>query len=92
MRYHSSVTCCWFSPAEDNAAGNNTQCFHKNNVLVYKVETSLKVDSPDSVRVIAVARPSPADVEVQMWKAVEGASILARRRAKGASIYVWLRV
>ncbi|XP_075878172.1 chordin-like protein 2 [Nelusetta ayraudi] len=63
--------CCKACP-EDKAVGNQTQCYNKNNVLVYKVETSLKVDSPDMVRVIAVERPSAAEVEVHMWKAVEG--------------------
>lgn len=70
--------------AEDKAVGNQTQCYNKNNVLVYKVETSLKVDSPDMVRVIAVERPSAAEVEVHMWKAVEGASIFASRWSNSA--------
>lgn len=62
----------FFFCLESKAESNQTQCYHKNNVLVYKVESSLKVDSPNTVRIIAVERPSTAEVEVQMWKAVEG--------------------
>lgn len=71
--HHKSLMVLVVFPAEDTVVGNQTQCYNKNNVLVYKVEMSLKVDSSDTVRVIAVERPNTAEVEVQMWKAVEGA-------------------
>uniref|UniRef100_A0A3Q3XG79 VWFC domain-containing protein n=1 Tax=Mola mola TaxID=94237 RepID=A0A3Q3XG79_MOLML len=63
------ITC-----PKSKAESNQTQCYHgiKNNLLVYKVESSLKVDPPNTVRIIAVERQSTAEVEVQVWKAVEG--------------------
>lgn len=53
---------------------NQTQCFsgYKNNLLVYKVESSLKLNPPNSMRIIAVERQSTAEVEVQVWSAAEG--------------------
>lgn len=78
LQHFKSLMVFVVLPAEDSAAGNQTQCYNKNNVLVYKVETTLKVDSSDTVRVIAVERPNAAEVEVQLWKAVEGASIFGR--------------
>lgn len=76
LQHHKSLLGFAFLPADDTAAGNQTQCSNKNNVLVYKVETSLKVDPSDTIRVIAVEKPSTAEVEVQMWKTVEGASTI----------------
>lgn len=66
-----------FLSLESKAESNQTQCFHgiKNNLLVYKVESSLKVDPPNTVRIIAVERQSTAEVEVQVWKAVEGTDL-----------------
>ncbi|KAF3705989.1 Chordin-like protein 2 [Channa argus] len=59
---------------ESKAESNQTQCFfgYKNNLLVYKVDSSFKVDPPHAVRIIAVERQSTAEVEVQVWKTVEG--------------------
>lgn len=69
---NSSVFC--FFPLERKAESNQTHCHHgyKNNLLVYKVESSVRVDEPDTVRIIAVERQSTAEVEVQVWKTVEG--------------------
>lgn len=61
-------------PPENKAESNKTQCYlgYKNNLLVYKVESSLAVDSPHTVRIIAVERQSTAEIEVQVWNTVEG--------------------
>lgn len=45
---------------------------HKNDLVVYKVESSLKADTPESVKIIAVERQNTAEVEVQVWKTIEG--------------------
>lgn len=65
--------CCKTCPVS-KAESNQTQCYlgYKNSLLVYKVESSLKVDAPGTVRIIAVERQSTAEVEVQVWKTVEG--------------------
>lgn len=65
--------CCKTCP-ERRTERNQTQCYtgHKSNVLVYKVDSSMKVDPPDTVRIIAVEKQSTAEVEVQVWKTVEG--------------------
>ncbi|XP_053703370.1 chordin-like protein 2 [Synchiropus splendidus] len=65
--------CCLTCP-ENKTEGNQTQCYtgYKNNLLVYKVEPALKVDSPNTVRIIVVEKQSTAEVEVQVWKTVEG--------------------
>lgn len=70
---------------ESKAESNQTQCYHgyKNNLLVYKVESSLKVDPPNTVRIIAVERQSTAEVEVQVWKAVEGTGTIVGKYFKG---------
>lgn len=39
---------------------------------MYKVELSLKVDSPNTVRIIAAERQSTAEIEVQAWNTAEG--------------------
>lgn len=69
----SAGKCCKTCP-ESKAESNQTQCYlgYKNNLLVYKVDSSLKVDPPNTVRIIAVERQSTAEVEVQVWKTVEG--------------------
>ncbi|KAK2881785.1 hypothetical protein Q8A73_022295 [Channa argus] len=69
----SAGKCCKTCP-ESKAESNQTQCFfgYKNNLLVYKVDSSFKVDPPHAVRIIAVERQSTAEVEVQVWKTVEG--------------------
>lgn len=60
--------------SENEAGSNQTRCFlgHKKRLSVYKVDSSLKVDPTNAVRIIAVERQSPAEVEVQVWKTVEG--------------------
>lgn len=35
------------------------------------MESPLKVDSPDTVKIIAVEKPSTSEVEVLMWRTVE---------------------
>uniref|UniRef100_A0A3P8Q848 VWFC domain-containing protein n=1 Tax=Astatotilapia calliptera TaxID=8154 RepID=A0A3P8Q848_ASTCA len=69
----SAGKCCKTCP-ETKAESNQTQCYlgHKNNLLVYKVESALNVDSPNAVRIIAVERQSTAEVEVQVWNTIEG--------------------
>lgn len=66
-----------FSSVESKAESNQTQCYlgYKSNILVYKVDSSLKVDPPHTVRIIAVERQSNAEVEVQVWKTVEGTGV-----------------
>ena len=68
------MTHLCFLSLESKAESNQTQCYlgYKNNLLVYKVDSSLKVDPPIAVRIIAVERQSTAEVEVQVWKTVEG--------------------
>lgn len=65
--------CCKTCP-ESKAENNQTQCYmgHKNDLVVYKVESSLKADTPESVKIIAVERQNTAEVEVQVWKTIEG--------------------
>lgn len=64
--------CCQTCP-ENRSANNQTQCLvgHRRNVQVYKVESPLKVDNPDMVKIISVERPSTSEVEVLMWRTVE---------------------
>ncbi|XP_068187247.1 chordin-like protein 2 isoform X2 [Antennarius striatus] len=64
--------CCKTCP-ESKAENNQTHCYlgYKSSLLVYKVDSSLKVDTDDKVRIIAVERQSTAEVEVQVWKVVE---------------------
>lgn len=59
---------------EPHSKSNHTQCQlgSKNNVTVYKVRSSLRVDPSDTVRIIAVEKQRTAEVEVQAWKTVEG--------------------
>lgn len=59
---------------EPQSKSNHTQCQlgSKNNVTVYKVRSSLRVDPSDTVRIIAVEKQRTAEVEVQAWKTVEG--------------------
>uniref|UniRef100_A0A3Q2QPD3 Chordin-like 2 n=1 Tax=Fundulus heteroclitus TaxID=8078 RepID=A0A3Q2QPD3_FUNHE len=69
----SAGKCCKTCP-ESKAETNQTQCYlgYKNNLLVYKVEPALKVDSPNTVRIIAAERQSTAEIEVQAWNTAEG--------------------
>lgn len=61
-------------PLVNKVQNNQTHCHlgYKNNILVYKVESSVNVDAPGTVRIITVERQSTAEVEVQVWKTVEG--------------------
>ncbi|XP_037834952.1 chordin-like protein 2 isoform X2 [Kryptolebias marmoratus] len=65
--------CCKTCP-ESKADVNQTRCYSgfKNDLLVYKVDSSLKASSPDTMRIIAVERQSTAEVEVRVWNTVEG--------------------
>eukprot|EP00066_Takifugu_rubripes_P006486 XP_003971310.2 PREDICTED: chordin-like protein 1 [Takifugu rubripes] len=69
----SAGKCCKTCP-ESKAEANQTLCYpgDKSKLLVYKVESSLRVDPPNTVRIIAVERPRTSEVEVQVWKSVEG--------------------
>lgn len=75
VRATSRIRLFFFFSLESKAEANQTQCYpgYKNNLLVYKVESSLRVDAPHTVRIIAVERQRTAEVEVQVWKSVEGA-------------------
>ncbi|XP_027886861.1 chordin-like protein 2 isoform X1 [Xiphophorus couchianus] len=67
--------CCKTCPGKKRKAEmNQTECYlgYKNNLLVYKVEPALKVDSPNTVRIIAAERQSTAEIEVQAWNTAEG--------------------
>ncbi|XP_056586149.1 chordin-like protein 2 isoform X2 [Triplophysa dalaica] len=66
--------CCKICP-ELKAEGNRTDCFlgqDKNSLLVYKVMSSSASQSEDKVRRIAIERHGATEVEVQVWKTVEG--------------------
>lgn len=65
----------FFLSLESKAEANQTECYpgDKSNLLVYKVESSLRVDPPNTVKIIAVERQRTAEVEVQVWKSVAGA-------------------
>ncbi|XP_036380977.1 chordin-like protein 2 [Megalops cyprinoides] len=66
--------CCKTCP-ELKAETNSTQCLlgqDSNNLLVYKVEPSSESATEDAVRIIAIERQGVAEVEVQVWKTVEG--------------------
>lgn len=69
------LICLFPVSAESKAEANQTLCYpgDKNKLLVYKVESSLRVDPPNTVRIIAVERRRTSEVEVQVWKSVEGA-------------------
>ncbi|XP_053297374.1 chordin-like protein 2 [Pleuronectes platessa] len=65
----SAGQCCKTCP-ETKAESNRTLCYpgFKYSVLVYKVESSLRLDSSNTVRIIAAERKRTAEVEVQAWK------------------------
>lgn len=69
--------CCFFKLAfpELKAESNRTECYlaqDNNSLLVYKVEPSSAAQSEDKVRMIAIERQGATEVEVQVWKTVEG--------------------
>ncbi|XDV38699.1 hypothetical protein PO909_008049 [Leuciscus waleckii] len=66
--------CCKICP-ELKAESNRTECYlaqDNNSLLVYKVEPSSAAQSEDKVRMIAIERQGATEVEVQVWKTVEG--------------------
>ncbi|KAL6469949.1 hypothetical protein MHYP_G00210680 [Metynnis hypsauchen] len=66
--------CCKICP-EIKAESNRTECYlgHDNNsLLVYKVEPSSAAHTEDTVRTIAIERQGATEIEVQVWKTVEG--------------------
>ncbi len=65
----------WFP--ELKAESNRTECYlaqDNNSLLVYKVEPPSAAQSEDKVRMIAIERQGVTEVEVQVWKTVEGDS------------------
>lgn len=73
FKHHPYIFICFFS-VESKAESNQTQCYlgYKNNLLVYKVDSSVKVDSPNTLRIIVAERQNTAEIEVVVWKSVEG--------------------
>ncbi|XP_016115793.1 chordin-like protein 2 [Sinocyclocheilus grahami] len=66
--------CCKICP-ELKAESNRTECYltqDNNSLLVYKVEPPSAAQSEDKVRTIAIERQGATEVEVQVWKTVEG--------------------
>ncbi|XP_056267347.1 chordin-like protein 2 isoform X1 [Pseudoliparis swirei] len=65
--------CCKSCPGS-RAGSNQTRCGggSKNSLSVYKVDSPVKADPPNAVRIVAVERQHTAEVEVHVWKAVEG--------------------
>ncbi|XP_060792036.1 chordin-like protein 2 isoform X2 [Neoarius graeffei] len=66
--------CCKICP-ESKRANNRTECYlgqDNNSLLVYKVESSSTAHVEDTVRKIAIERQGATEVEVQVWKTVDG--------------------
>ncbi|XP_066502512.1 chordin-like protein 2 [Hoplias malabaricus] len=66
--------CCKICP-EIKTESNRTECYlgqESNSLLVYKVEPSTAAHTEDTVRTIAIERQGATEVEVQVWKTVEG--------------------
>lgn len=60
---------------ESKIENNRTECYlgqDNNSLLVYKVESSSSAREEDTVRKIAIERQGATEVEVQVWKTVEG--------------------
>lgn len=60
---------------ELKSESNRSDCYlglDNNSLLVYKVESSPASQSEDKVRRIAIERQGTTEVEVQVWKTVEG--------------------
>lgn len=60
---------------ENKTENNRTECYpgqDNNNLLVYKVESSSAEREEDMVRKIAIERQGATEVEVQVWKTVNG--------------------
>ncbi|XP_026794232.2 chordin-like protein 2 [Pangasianodon hypophthalmus] len=66
--------CCKVCP-ESKTENNRTECYlgqDNNSLLVYKVESSSSAHVEDTVRKIAIERQGATEVEVQVWKTVDG--------------------
>ncbi|XP_060747650.1 chordin-like protein 2 isoform X2 [Tachysurus vachellii] len=66
--------CCKICPESKNE-NNRTDYYpgqDNNNLLVYKVEFSSAAREEDTVRKIAIERQGATEVEVQVWKTVNG--------------------
>ncbi|KAB5548957.1 hypothetical protein PHYPO_G00061650 [Pangasianodon hypophthalmus] len=66
--------CCKICP-ESKTENNRTECYlgqDNNSLLVYKVESSSSAHVEDTVRKIAIERQGATEVEVQVWKTVDG--------------------
>ncbi|TSL04231.1 Chordin-like protein 2 [Bagarius yarrelli] len=64
--------CCKIC-AESKMENNKTECYpvqDNNSLLVYKVESAGRKE--DTVRTIAIKRQGTTEVEVQVWKTVDG--------------------
>lgn len=60
---------------EIKSESNRTECYlgqDSNSLLVYKVEPSSAAHTEDTVRTIAIERQGATEIEVQVWKTVEG--------------------
>lgn len=60
---------------ESKTENNGTECYlgqDNNSLLVYKVESSAAAHGEDMVRKIAIKRQGATEVEVQVWKTVDG--------------------
>lgn len=60
---------------ESKTENNRTECYlgqDNNSLLVYKVESSSAAHEEDTVRKIAIERQGATEVEVQVWKTVDG--------------------
>ncbi|XP_076835619.1 chordin-like protein 2 isoform X1 [Brachyhypopomus gauderio] len=66
--------CCKICP-DIKAEINRTECYlgqDNNSLLVYKVEPPSAVKTEDLVRTIAIERQGATELEVQVWKTIEG--------------------
>ncbi|KAK6486039.1 chordin-like protein 2 isoform X1 [Huso huso] len=65
--------CCKTCP-ETKEETNRTQCLqaYSNNLLVYKVASPSESDTDSTIRKIAIEREGAMDIEIYVWKTVEG--------------------
>ncbi|XP_046724324.1 chordin-like protein 2 isoform X1 [Silurus meridionalis] len=66
--------CCKICP-ESTTENNRIDCYlgqDNNSLLVYKVESSSAAHEEDTVRKIAIERQGATEIEVQVWKTVDG--------------------
>lgn len=66
--------CCSTCPEPNRSEVNQSSCSggFRPVLSVYKVWSSVAVDPPSSLRVLAVERSSSTEVEVQVWNTVDG--------------------